>query len=252
MTIAITIYVFVLGLACGSFFNVVGLRVPAGKSIMHPPSSCTACGSRLGARDLVPVLSYLLSQGRCRRCGAEVSALYPLGELAAGLLFVWLYLRFGFGEEAPLGLLLVSLAVIISVSDLKYMLIPNKVLLAFLPFFVIVRLLAPGGQPLWQYLLGAVAGGGVIVLIILLSRGGMGMGDAKLFALCGLVVGFPHILLALMLACLLGTLVGGSLLFLGLVKRKQPIPFGPFLAAGTIIAYGYGTALINGYLSIIA
>jgi leader peptidase (prepilin peptidase) / N-methyltransferase len=130
------------------------------------------------------------------------------------------------------------------------MLLPNRILLPFTPVFILARILFPGEQPLWHYGLGALLGGGIIILIIVLSRGGMGMGDAKLFALCGWVVGFPHTLIALLLACLMGTLVGGILLMLKIIGRKQPIPFGPFLALGTILSYAYGTQFIDSYLSI--
>ncbi|MBB3108728.1 leader peptidase (prepilin peptidase)/N-methyltransferase [Paenibacillus phyllosphaerae] len=251
MTIAIAIYLFILGLACGSFYNVVGLRVPAKQSVVHPPSHCTSCGTQLRRRDLVPVLSYVLSKGKCRHCGAGVSFVYPLGELLTGLLFAGMYLRFGFTLDMLMGLLLVSLSVIITVSDLKYQLIPNTILLAFLPFLAVLRVYHHD-LPLWEYLLGALVGGGVIVLVILLSRGGMGLGDAKLLAVLGLVVGYKLILIALFLACLVGTLIGGPLLALRIVKRKQPIPFGPFLALGTLLAYCYGDQLLNSYLSLIS
>lgn len=251
MTITIALYLFVLGLVCGSFFNVVGLRVPVKKSIVHPPSHCTGCGTRLTKRDLMPVISYLLARGRCRHCHASVSVVYPLGELATGLLFVAVYLRFGLSLELLAGLLLVSLAVIVSVSDLAYMLIPNRILLFFLPLLLLARVLHHD-LPLWQYALGALAGGGVLLLIHLASRGGMGLGDMKLFAICGLVLGTVQIGTALLLACLAGTLIGGMLLLLGIVKRKQPIPFGPFLAFGTLAAYLFGDALLSEYWSILS
>ena len=133
MTLTISIYLFILGLVCGSFYNVVGLRVPLGQSLVRPPSSCPSCGHRLTARDLFPVLSYMVSRGRCRHCAASVPALYPAGELATGLLFLWAYLRFGPTIQGLIGVLLASLAVIVTVSDMRYMRIPNAVLLAFLP-----------------------------------------------------------------------------------------------------------------------
>ncbi|NBD25345.1 prepilin peptidase [Paenibacillus glycinis] len=251
MTIAFSLYLFVLGLVCGSFFNVVGLRVPVKKSIVHPPSHCTSCGMRLAKRDLVPVFSYLLAGRKCRQCGAPVSFVYPLGELATGLLFAAVYLRFGISLELIAGLLLVSLAVIVTVSDLSYMLIPNSVLLAFLPLFIFARLVYHE-QPLWQYALGAVLGGGALLLVHVASRGGMGFGDIKLFAVCGLVVGPSELAVALLVACLTGTVIGGLLLLLRIVRRKQPIPFGPFLALGTLAAYFFGDAMIRGYLSILS
>ncbi|USB33684.1 A24 family peptidase [Paenibacillus sp. YPG26] len=250
MSIFIAIYVTLLGLMLGSFYNVVALRVPAGESIIHPPSRCSSCGTRLRARDLIPVFSYLFSGGRCRNCSAKLSALYPLGEAATGLLFLWVYLRTGLAGESLVGLALVSLGVIVTISDLKYMRIPNKVLLFFAPLLILLRILVPE-YSLWSHMLGALAGGGIILLIIVISGGGMGMGDAKLLALCGLVIGLPNTLLALFIACVLGTLVGGVLMLAGILQRRQPIPFGPWLIIGIFVAYGYGSQIISGYFSLI-
>lgn len=250
MSIFIAIYVTLLGLILGSFYNVVALRIPVGESIIHPPSRCSSCGTRLRTRDLIPVFSFLFSGGKCRYCSAKLSALYPLGEAATGLLFMWVYLRTGLTGESLVGLTLVSLGVIVTVTDVKYMRIPNKVLLFFTPIFILLRITFPE-YSFWSHILGAFAGGGIILLIILISGGGMGMGDAKLLALCGLVIGLPNTLLALFIACVLGTLVGGVLMLAGIIKRKQHIPFGPWLIIGIWIAYGYGSQIISGYLSLI-
>ncbi|MDF9840171.1 MULTISPECIES: A24 family peptidase [unclassified Paenibacillus] len=248
MTIVIAVYITLVGLILGSFYNVVALRVPAGESLVRPPSHCTSCGTRLTARDLLPVASYILAGGKCRHCGAKVSPLYMLGEAATGLLFLWIYLQFGLTGQGITGFVLVSLAVIVTVADLKYMLIPNKVLLFFLPLLLVLVLLFPQG-PLWSHLLGGAAGG--IILLLLALLGGMGMGDMKLFALLGWVVGFPNVILAFMIACALGTIAGVVLMLLGKVKRRQPVPFGPWLAAGSLIAFAYGSQLISGYLALI-
>ncbi|NQX47224.1 prepilin peptidase [Paenibacillus tritici] len=248
MTIVIAVYVTLLGLTLGSFYNVVALRVPAGESLNHPPSRCTGCGIRLKPQDLIPVLSWLTSRGSCRYCGNKVSMLYPLGELATGLLFLWSYLEFGITFKGITAILLSSLAVIVTVADLKYMLIPDKILLFFTPVLLALTLLSAEG-PIWLCLLGAAVGGGIILPFAWF--GGMGMGDAKLFALLGLVVGFPDVLLAFFAACLMGTLVGGTLQLTGIVKRGQPVPFGPWLAVGALLAYGYGSEIIGGYLSLI-
>lgn len=248
MTIFIAIYITLLGLVLGSFFNVVALRVPAGESLLHPPSQCPKCSTRLGVRDLFPVLSYLLSGGKCRYCGTKVSPLYPLGEAATGLLFLWMYLELGVTLEGLAGVLLASLSVIITVSDLKYMLIPDKVLLFFLPLFLI---LVPFMtlDSLWVHALGAICAGGVLLLLALF--GGMGMGDVKLFALLGWVIGWPNIIVAFLAACALGTAVGGGLQLSGVIQKKQHVPFGPFLASGTLLAFLYGPDIIGFYLAFI-
>ncbi|MCQ4088770.1 A24 family peptidase [Saccharibacillus sp. JS10] len=250
MMIFLSIYVTVVGLLFGSFFNVVGLRVPVGESVVHPPSRCGNCQTRLGAKDMVPVFSYLFSRGKCRHCGVKFSAVYPLFEAATGILFLWMFLRFGLTGAAAIGIVLSSLCVIVTVADLKYMLIPNKVLLFFAPILIVLRFVFME-QAWWHYGLGGLFGGGLILLIVLLTKGGMGMGDVKLFALCGLVLGIGPAVLAFILACAFGTIVGMILIGLKVVQRKQPIPFGPWLALGSCIAYLYGTQIISGYLSLI-
>ncbi|WP_036721191.1 prepilin peptidase [Paenibacillus sp. FSL R7-277] len=248
MTIIVASYITLIGLILGSFYNVVALRIPAGESLLRPPSHCPSCNTRLRSWDLIPVLSYSLNRGRCRYCGSRISPLYMLGEATTGLLFLWIYLQFGLTGKGIIGYLLVSLAVIVTVSDLKFMLIPDKVLLSFLPILATAVLFFPEG-PLVSHLLGAAAGGGILLLLVLF--GGMGMGDAKLMALLGLVLGFPNTILAFLLACVLGTVVGGTLLFTGKIQRKQHIPFGPWLAAGALLAFAYGSHLISGYLALI-
>ncbi|MEK4046422.1 prepilin peptidase [Paenibacillus sp. FSL H8-0048] len=248
MTIIVASYITLIGLILGSFYNVVALRIPAGESLLRPPSHCPSCNTQLRSRDLIPVLSYVLNRGRCRYCGGRISPLYMLGEATTGLLFLWIYLQFGLTGKGIIGYLLVSLAVIVTVSDLKFMLIPDKVLLFFLPILATVVLLFPEGT-LVSHLLGAAAGGGILLLLVLF--GGMGMGDAKLMALLGMVLGFPNTILAFLLACVLGTVVGGTLLFTGRIQRKQHIPFGPWLAAGALLAFTYGSHLISGYLALI-
>ncbi|WNS42694.1 prepilin peptidase [Paenibacillus sp. MMS20-IR301] len=248
MTIFIAIYITLLGLTLGSFFNVVGLRVPAGESLLHPPSQCPKCGARLKTLDLIPVVSYLLSRGKCRHCGTRVPLLYPLGEAATGLLFLVMYLKFGITLEGLTGALLASLSVIITVSDLRYMLIPDKVLLFFVPvFLVLVPFMTE--HPLGYHVLGALSGGGVLLLLALF--GGMGMGDVKLFALLGWIIGWPGVILAFFIACAFGAGVGGVLRLLGLIGRKQPVPFGPYLAFGALISFLFGPEIIGAYLSFI-
>ncbi|WP_407873049.1 prepilin peptidase [Paenibacillus sp. P36] len=167
------------------------------------------------------------------------------------MLFLWVYMHVGITGETLVALTLVSLLVIITVSDLSYMLIPNKILIVFFPIFIVLRFIFPGDQAWWSYVLGAVIGGGIIVLIAVLSRGGMGMGDAKLLIVCGAVLGLSHIMVAFVLACMIGSLIGGLLLLLKITKRKQPIPFGPSLALGIMISYGYGSDMIKAYLTLL-
>lgn len=240
-----------LGLAFGSFFNVVALRVPQKKSIIKPASSCSACGRVLQIRDLMPVISWCIRGGKCGYCRQRISPIYPVAELLTGILFVGVVYRYGYSWETIIGLLLVSLSVIISVSDIVYMTIPNVILVALAVPIVAITLLFDWRQ-LGNHLLGAVAGGGVLLVVAVLSRGGMGMGDVKLFTLAGFIAGFPYVVLALLMACLAGVLVGVVLLAGKLITRRQPIPFAPFLLLGTWIAQLFGEQIFALYSSIIA
>ena len=241
-----TIIFGVFGLVLGSFYNVVGLRVPKGESIVNPPSHCTSCGKRLTALELIPVLSYLIQGGKCKGCGVKVLPIYCFTEIVTALLFALSYVKFGFTAELAVALLFVSLLVIINVSDIAYMLIPNKILLFFLPLLVIGRIVSPL-EPWWDSLLGAVIGFSILLLIAVVSKGGMGGGDIKLFFLIGLVLGTIHTLLTLFLASVVGMIVGIIVLKVRGQGRKTPVPFGPAIAVGALIVYFYGNQLIEWY-----
>lgn len=244
---AYTIFIFLFGLVFGSFYNVVGIRVPQKESIVHPPSHCTKCQRRLTALDLVPVLSYVFLGGKCRSCGNKISWVYPVIELMTGVLFAFAYWRLGWSIELIVAFVFISLLVIIVVSDLAYMQIPDKVLLFFLPLLAIGRVLSPL-TPWWDSLVGAVVGFGILYIIAVLSNGGMGGGDIKLFFLIGLVLGTIDTLLTLFLAAVIGMIVGFTVLSKNKQGRKTPIPFGPSIALAAVIVYFYGDLLINWYL----
>ncbi|SCX89275.1 MULTISPECIES: A24 family peptidase [unclassified Lysinibacillus] len=247
MEMAYTIFLFLFGLVFGSFYNVVGLRVPQKESIVQPPSHCTKCQRQLTALDLVPVLSYVFLGGKCRSCGNKIAWIYPVMELLTGLLFAFAYRQLGWSIEFIVALFFISLLVIIVVSDIAYMLIPNKVLLFFLPFLIIGRVLSPL-TPWWDCAVGAVVGFGILYSIAVISNGGMGGGDIKLFFLIGLVLGTMHTLLTLFIAAVIGMIVGLVVLTKNKQGRKTPIPFGPSIALAAIIVYFYGDSLIDWYL----
>ena len=249
MEMAYTVTVFIFGLVFGSFFNVVGLRVPIKESIVRPPSHCTNCQRQLTALDLIPVLSYVWLGGKCRSCGQKISWIYPLMELITGVLFAFAYWKLGFTVEFFIAILLISLLVIIVVSDFAYMLIPDKVLLFFLPLLFIGRVLSPL-TPWWDSFLGAVVGFGILYCIAVLSKGGMGGGDIKLFFLLGLVLGTLNALLTLFIAAVIGMVVGIIVLKARQQGRKTPIPFGPSIAIAAIVVYFYGDTLMNWYLGL--
>lgn len=197
--------------------------------------------------DLVPVLSYVFLGGKCRSCGNKISWVYPFIELMTGVLFAFAYWQLGWGIELIVAFFFISLLVIIVVSDLAYMLIPDKVLIFFLPLLAIGRVLSPL-TPWWDSLVGAVVGFGILYIIAVLSNGGMGGGDIKLFFLIGLVLGTIDTLLTLFLAAVIGMIVGITMLSKNKQGRKTPIPFGPSIALAAVIVYFYGDVLIHWYL----
>lgn len=249
MEIILSVFFFLYGIVLGSFFNVVGLRIPKKESIVAPPSHCTTCNRKLGALDLVPVFSYLMLKGKCRGCGSKISVIYPFMELMTGFLFVLAYIMLGLRLELVVAILFMSLLVIITVSDIAYMLIPNKVLLPFALVLFVGRLLSPL-TPWWDSLLGAVVGFGILYLIAVVSKGGMGGGDIKLFFVIGLVLGTVNTLLTLFLAALIGTIVGLIILKREGKGRKTPIPFGPSIAIAAVISYFWGADFVTWYGSL--
>ncbi|WP_246056156.1 prepilin peptidase [Alteribacter natronophilus] len=241
------IYVFLFGLIMGSFYNVVGIRMPKRQSIVSPGSSCPKCGHRLKAVELIPVFSYIFLKGRCRECGERVSPLYPVMELITGGLFLMSYVQFGWSAELLVSLLFVSLLVIITVSDLTSFLILNKVLVFFFVPLLFLRLTFAAPEPWWLTVAGMLTGFGLLFLVAVVSKGGMGGGDVKLYAVIGTVLGFPLVVMSIFIASLIGALVGVTgMLFFG-KKRKSPIPFGPSIAVGTLITYFYGAQIWQWY-----
>ncbi|MGE6488286.1 prepilin peptidase [Paenisporosarcina sp. NPDC076898] len=250
MVILYTTLFFIYGLIFGSFFNVVGLRVPKNESIVSPPSHCTICDRRLTIKDLVPVFSYVFLKGKCRGCGTKISWIYPVMELVTGLLFAFAFYKLGFSMELIVAILFISMLVIITVSDFAYMLIPDKVLLFFSVLLIVARFLSPL-EPWWDSIIGAAGGFGILLLIAILSKGGMGGGDIKLFAVIGLVLGMLPTLLTLFLAAFIGAIVGVIHLRRSKQGRKTPVPFGPSIALAAIIVYFYGQEILDWYMNLL-
>jgi leader peptidase (prepilin peptidase)/N-methyltransferase len=254
-----------LGLAIGSFLNVCIDRLPQNKSIVFPPSHCEACQHKLAAKDLIPVFSYLRLRGRCRYCQASIPRRVFWVELATGLIFALLYWHYGLSEElgiAAFGVLAfyACLFIIIFVIDLEQGLILNKV--AY-PGMVAALLLALYPWPWFSESIKesmvmrvayAALGGGIgfaiFLLIALVSRGGMGWGDVKLAALIGLATCFPLVFVAIIMGVILGGIVAVALVITKKRKRRQTIPFGPFLALTTMITLLWGSNILSWYLAL--
>ncbi|MED5076467.1 A24 family peptidase [Geobacillus stearothermophilus] len=249
MTAIAYCFVFLYSLLLASFFNVVGLRVPVGESIIRPRSHCPACGRTLSAGELIPVVSYVAQKGRCKGCGGRISPLYPLMELTTAALLTAAPMWIGWGGRLIVAWTLISLLAIIVVSDLRYMLIPDRVLLVFAGLFLMERLVIPF-LPWVDMLLGAAVGFSLLWLIAVLSNGGMGGGDVKLFAVLGMVLGWKMVLLAFFLATLYGTIIGLIGMALGRVRRGKPMPFAPAIALGSLTALFFGDQLVDAYMDL--
>jgi leader peptidase (prepilin peptidase)/N-methyltransferase len=238
-----------IGLAIGSFLNLCIDRLPAGRSIIAPRSHCEHCRRVLGVVDLVPVISYLLLQGRCRSCGTSIPLRVLLVELAAGGSFAALFWWLGPGVPLLAASCFASVCILVAVIDLEHRLVLNRVIY---PALLAGPLLALAlGTSLADSLLGGVAGGLLLLAPYLLYRAGMGGGDVKLAAFIGLVSGFPAVILALFIAVVAGGFSSGALLLAGVRGRKDPIPFAPFLLAGGAAALLYGAPIISWYLGLL-
>src|SRR5699024_9528325 len=245
------VVMFLFGITLGSFYNVVGLRVPKKIPFSNDRSYCPTCEHQLSWSELIPVLSFVLQSGKCRHCKTKISFIYPVIELATGLLFLFSYIQLGFSLELITALIFMSMLMIIFVSDLHYMFIPNKILWFFLPLLVIMRVLVPL-DPWYNSIIGAVVGYGLLALIIILSNGGMGAGDMKLFGVLGIVLGLGNTLLTFFLASLFGAVIGIILKMRQKIGKGQPIPFGPYIVVAAIIAYFYVDKIIDFYLSFLS
>lgn len=244
-----TVLLFFLGICVGSFVNVCIYRIPQGKSVVSPASHCPACLHRLGLLELIPVFSYLYLCGRCRWCGSRFSMQYPLVELITGLLFVLVWRRFELSWSTLAGWVLVSILVMVTFIDINYKIIPNRIIVTGLLLgFPVIVLQSLGA--LQSGVTGFLAAGTFMLLVAVVSRGGMGGGDIKLAALMGLYLGVKGVGLALFLAFLAGGVVSMILLATGLKGRKDAIPFGPYLAMGGVLSLLWGSDLVDWYFNL--
>ncbi len=244
----LVLWLVLVGLAIGSFLNVVIARLPADRSLVAPGSSCPTCGARIAWYDNIPLLSFAVLRGRCRACATRISWRYPVVEAVTGALFGMAAVRFDLTPQLPLALLLIALLVAVTGIDLRQQMIPDAITL---PGTVVGLVLGVAtGRVSWLDSVAGIAAGGTIFLaIIVASRGGMGGGDLKLAAMLGAFLGWQVMLLSILIAVLAGGAVAVVLLASGRTGRKDPIPFGPFLAAGGVIGLFWGPPLLEWYLS---
>jgi leader peptidase (prepilin peptidase)/N-methyltransferase len=238
----------VLGLIFGSFLNVVAYRLPRGESLARPASRCPGCNTPIKPYDNVPVLSWLALRGRCRSCKTAIAWRYPLVELATALLLALTVVVLGANENVWLGLAFVLLLVPVTVIDIDFRIIPNKLMiLGTVVALAILALTRPGAIP--EHLIAAVAAGGFLLVAAIAYPGGMGMGDVKLAFVMGLFLG-RDVGVAMLAGLLAGSLIGAAVMARKGVKqgRKTAIPFGPFLALGGLVGLLAGDPIVDWYL----
>ncbi len=241
---------FIFGTIFGSFINVVAYRFPRNLSIINPPSGCPSCEKRLGIIELFPLLSYLFLRGRCRHCKTSINPRYFMVELATGLLFVAVPWFLGVSMESVGYLFLLSLLLVISLIDIDFRRIPNVLLGVGLVIGLLLKLIDPATrslQALGDAGLGMLAGGGIMLIIYIFGRGGIGAGDLKLMIMVGFFLGMAGVLLVLFVGFLLGGFYGLTMLLLRRLGRKDMIPFGPFLSLGVAIEIFFGEQILNWY-----
>jgi leader peptidase (prepilin peptidase) / N-methyltransferase len=231
--------VALFGLAIGSFLNVVIARLPAGRSLVRPRSTCPGCSALLKWYDNIPVLSFLVLRGRCRTCGMTISWRYPIVEMVTAVVLVIAYVALGPTADFAVAVVLLPALIAITGIDLQHQLIPDAITLPGILVGLLLNL-ATGRMSWVESVIGISLGGGLFFLIILVSRGGMGGGDLKLGAMLGAFLGWKALLFGLFVAIVLGGVIGTAFLATGVRGRKDPIPFGPFLAAGGAMALVWG------------
>jgi leader peptidase (prepilin peptidase) / N-methyltransferase len=236
------------GLALGSFLNVIAARVPLRRSVVNPPSACMSCGVRIAWYDNVPLVSWLLLRGRCRSCGTGIAWVYPAVEVTTAALVAGCIFAFGLTLEAVVAAFFCAVLVVVSATDLEHRIIPNRVVL---PAAVVVLAAQSALHPSPEWALGALGAAGFLLLAAIAYPAGMGMGDVKLALLMGAMLG-RTVPVALMLGMILALVPSVVLLARhGSAARKMGIPFGPFLALGSVIALFWGDRLLDAYLALL-
>ncbi len=270
--IPIAIAVFVFGLIIGSFLNVCILRIPLSESVVLPASHCPKCGTSIKPYDNIPVVSWLVLAGRCRKCKARISAMYPMVELATGLLFVACYLVFGLSTEALKWTIFGALMIVLTITDMRERILPDKVNFLGLGLGLLLSLFTRpvDGTALWlanrlfafpppeaalsfaDALIGAGVASGLLWLVAegyfrARGREGMGLGDVKMMAMAGAFLGVQRALLTILLGSLLGSIIGMAVIAIGRKGRDFELPFGTFLGAGAMLVVFFGSAALDWY-----
>lgn len=246
-TLYLTLLSFFGGACIGSFLNVCIHRIPRDASIVRPRSRCPACGSAIAWYDNIPIVSFFLLRGRCRRCAARISLRYPFVELLTAVLFLAVWNRYGFDARTPVFMAVISALILATFVDLDYMIIPDRISLGGMPAGLLASALVPSlhGETaalpaLMASGLGILAGSGLLFLVALLGRlafkkDAMGLGDVKLLGAIGAFIGWQGVVFTILVSSLLGSIFGVAMILGGARAWQSRIPYGPYLAAAAII-----------------
>ncbi|ROP26829.1 prepilin peptidase [Pseudokineococcus lusitanus] len=257
MTTVLVLACGLLGLLVGSFLNVVVHRVPAGESVVAPPSACPRCGHRLRSRDNVPVLSWLVLRGRCRDCRAPISVRYPLVELGTAVLLALTAWHLGWSPVLPAFLYLGCVAVALAAIDLDTHRLPDAIVLPSYVVGAVLLLVAAAATGEWDALVRAAVGGAGLWLLyfgVAVARpGGMGFGDVKLAGLLGMhlaFLGWAELAAGAFAGFLVGGVVGVALLATRRAGRKTAVPYGPSMLVGAALGVAVGAPVAGAYLGL--
>jgi len=252
LDVALALILFLLGVSVGSFLNAVADRVPAGKSIIRPPSHCFNCGHELEPRDLFPIVSYLLLRGKCRYCGHAIGPRSMLVELATGLLFALAFTALGLTWQLPAALIYCSLFVVLFITDLEQGILPHVIVYPGIALALTLALSNPLTGIVPNFIDCAAGLGLSFGFFFLLwavprifKKSVLGFGDVGMAGLIGASVGFPQILVALYIAVLAGGITAALLIVFKVNKLNQPLQFGPFMASAGLITLFYGKEIID-------
>ena len=241
------LFIFILGAVIGSFLNVCIYRLPAQQSVITPPSNCPNCHTPIRFYDNMPILSFLLLRGRCRTCGTPISAQYILVEILNGAGYMLIIWKFGLSLESALYAILFSSLLVASAIDLYHRIIPDVITIpGIIAGLLASAFILPSG--IKDSIAGTLLGGSIFFIVAVASRGGMGGGDIKLIAMIGAFLGWPNVIITIILSSFLGSLVGIFMMIFFGKGRKYPVPFGPFLAIGGIISLFFDKEIIGWYL----
>lgn len=228
---------FIFGACFGSFYNVVGYRLPRNMSLIKPSSHCTTCNHPLNILDLFPIFSYIFLKGKCRYCGSKVGKFYPIFETLTGILFVICYLKYGFSYEFIIAIIFISTALIVMISDFGTMIIPDEVLIVSSLMIIITKFIGIGFNNTMYAILNGVVAFILMYLLklfgdLLFKKESMGGGDIKLMFVFGLVLGWPTAILSVFFSSFIAL---PTSFFLMSKDNSHEVPFGPFLSIAAVI-----------------